>query len=61
MFTANANEMKNKVHSLKSLITNLAAGIFTIQESNYNKRGQLNLENWKNFELSGRKKEEEPY
>ena len=56
VFTANANGLKNKVHSLKSIITNLAAGIFTIQESNYNKRGQLNLENWEIFEAIRKKK-----
>ena len=48
--------MKNKVASLKSNITNLTAGIFTIQESNYNKRGCLKLDNWDIFEAIRNKK-----
>ena len=56
VFTANANGLKNKVVSLKSNITSLAAGIFTIQESNYNKRGCLNIENFEIFEAIRKKK-----
>ena len=50
VFTANANGLKNKVNSLKSHISNLNIGIFTIQESNFAKRGKLKINNFEIFE-----------
>ena len=50
VFTANANGLKNKVNGLKSHISNLNIGIFTIQESNFAKRGKLKINNFEIFE-----------
>ena len=44
VFCANANGLKNKVESLKSNIQKLKIGIFTVQESNFVKKGKLKLD-----------------
>ena len=55
MFTANANGLKNKLHSLKSHIKNLNIRIFTIQESMFCKRGKIDVEGFELFEAIRKK------
>ena len=50
VFSANANGLAKKIKSLESHIRNLSIGIFTIQESNYTKRGKVHWDNWEIFE-----------
>ena len=50
VFTTNANGLKKKVESFKSNISNLNIGIFTIQETNFSKRGEIKIDNFKIFE-----------
>ena len=50
VFCANANGLKNKVESLKSNINKLKIGIFTVQETNFVKKGKLKVEGFEIFE-----------
>ena len=56
LFTVNANGMKKKEHSLISTIKQIKAGLFTIQETNYTKKGKLKVDEYDNYEAI-RKKE----
>ena len=56
VFTANAAGAKNKALSLKNELKSLGAGIFTLQETHYKKKGYFGLQDWEIFE-SIRKKE----
>ena len=50
MFSANADGLNKKVHSLKYQIKSCNAGIFTIQETNFKKKGRFQLDNFEIFE-----------
>ena len=50
LFTTNAAGIKLKLHSLKSELKYLGAGIFTLQETHLKKKGQLKIEDWDLFE-----------
>ena len=56
LITVNANGLKTKIESLKSIVKHLNAGIFTVQETNFRKKGKLNLDQYDVFEAI-RKKE----
>ena len=56
MITVNANGLKRKVESLKNIIKHHGAGLVTIQETNYKKKGKLQLDEFEVFEAM-RKKE----
>ena len=55
IFSTNAAGLKNKANSLKNEIKNLNAGIFTVQETHYNKKGKFKLENFEIFEAIRKK------
>ena len=50
MFTANAAGLKLKVHSLRQELKHVEAGMFTIQESHFKKKGTISIEEWELFE-----------
>jgi len=50
LYTVNANSMKKKEHSLKNILKKIKAGVFTIQETNYAKKGKLEVENYDIYE-----------
>ena len=50
MLTANAAGMKLKTQSLKSVITTMKVGIFTLQETHFLKKGKLQTQGWQTFE-----------
>ena len=50
MLTANAAGMKHKVHSLLSIITSLKIGMFTLQETHFQKKGKIKIQGWQTFE-----------
>ena len=50
LFTANAAGLKLKIPSLKSELVHIEAGIFTIQETHFRKKGYLAIEGWEIFE-----------
>ena len=47
--------MKKKEHSLISTIKEIKAGIFTIQETNYTKKGKLEVDEYGIYEALRRK------
>ena len=55
IFSTNAAGLKKKVHSLKNEIKKSNAAVFTIQESHYNKKGKLKIENFEIFEAIRKK------
>ena len=55
IFSTNAAGMKKKVQSLKNEVKNSNAAVFTIQESHYNKKGKLKVENFEIFEAIRKK------
>ena len=55
IFSTNAAGLKAKMESFKSEISNSKAAIFTIQESHFNKKGKLRLENFEVFEAIRKK------
>ena len=50
IFSTNAAGLKAKLDSFKNELNTSEAAIFTIQESHFNKKGKLRLENFKVFE-----------
>ena len=56
IFSINSAGLKNKTISLKSELNNCKSGVFTIQETHFNKKGKLKIENYEIFE-SIRKKQ----
>ena len=50
IFSTNAAGLKNKIQSFKNEIKHLNAGIFTIQETHFNKKGKFKLEGFEIFE-----------
>ena len=50
MFTANAAGLKLKVNSLRQELKHVEAGIFTIQESHFRKKGKIAIAEWEIFE-----------
>ena len=57
MFSANADGLNKKGHSLKYQIKNCNAGIFTVQETNFKKKGRFKLEDFEVFESIRQNKE----
>ena len=57
MFSANADGLNKKVHSLKYQIMNCNAGIFTIQETNFFKERRFKLDDFEVFESIRQNKE----
>ena len=53
--TANAAGAKNKALSLKNELKSLGAGIFTLQETHYKKKGYFGLQDWEIFEIIRKK------
>ena len=58
IFSANAAGLNSKGHSLKHQIKQCNATIFTIQETNYKKKGRLNIEEFEVFEAIRKKKKD---
>ena len=50
MFSTNAAGLKAKAESFKNELINSNSAIFTIQESHFNKKGKLKIENFEVFE-----------
>ena len=50
IFSTNAAGLKFKIQSLKNEINACNAAVFTIQESHFNKKGKLKIENFEIFE-----------
>ena len=50
MFTVNSAGMKNRSQCLISMISSLDIGIFTIQETHYEKKGKLKINSFLTFE-----------
>ena len=55
LLTVNANGLKKKVESLKSNIKHFNVGIFTIQETNHRRKGQLKVNEFDIFEAIRKK------
>ena len=56
IFSSNAQGLKSKIQSLKSELKSSNAGVFTIQESHFRKKGKLKLDNFEFLKLSETKK-----
>ena len=56
MLTANAAGMKFRVQSLKHILNTLKIGIFTLQETHFQKPGKIQMENWQIFETIRKRK-----
>ena len=57
MFSANAAGLNSKGNSLKHQIRQCNATIFTVQETNYKKKGRLNIEEFEVFEAIRKNKD----
>jgi len=55
MLTVNANGMKTKAASLKNTVKQLSVGLFTVQETNYKKKGKLTIDDFEMFEAIRKK------
>ena len=55
VLTTNANGMKKKIESLKYLVDYFNVGVFTLQETNYSKRGKVKIDNFEIFEAFRKK------
>ena len=55
VFSTNAAGLKTKVQSLKNELNNSNAGVFTIQESHFGKKGKLKINNFEIFEAIQKK------
>ena len=56
MFTTNAAGLKGRKQCLKYELQHLGAGIFTLQETHFKKKGMFQMNDWEIFEAI-RKKE----
>ena len=50
IFSTNSAGLKSKLASFKSELSELNAGVFTLQETHFAKKGKLKLENYEIFE-----------
>ena len=50
MLTANAAGLKFRIQSLTDILTTQGIGIFTIQETHFQKKGKLHIKDWQMFE-----------
>ena len=57
MFSANADGLNKKVHSLKFEVKDSKSAIFTIQETKLKKKGRFKLEGFEIFESIRKNKE----
>ena len=57
MFSANADGLNKKGHCIKYQIKNCNAAIFTIQETNFKKKGHFKKEDFEVFESIRQNKE----
>ena len=57
MFSANADGLKKKVHSLKHQLEECSAAIFTIQETQFSKKGSFKCDDFDIFEVIRKNKE----
>ena len=55
VFSSNANGMKKKIDSLKYLIDHMNIGLFTLQETNFPKKGRIKINNFEIFEAIRKK------
>ena len=56
MLTANAAGLKHRKNSLISNLTTLGVGVFTLQETHFQKKGKFQLKDWHIFEAIRKKK-----
>ena len=57
MFSANADGLNKKVHILQYQIKECNATVFTIQETNFRKKGRFKYEEFEIFEATRQNKE----
>ena len=57
MFSANADGLNKKVHSLSHQLEECDAAIFTIQETQFNKKGRFKCNDYEIFEAIRKNKE----
>ena len=55
MLTANAAGLKHRKNSLISNLTTLGVGVFTLQETHFQKKGKFQLKDWHIFEAIRKK------
>ena len=58
MFSANADGLRGKTHSLKNEINEVNAHIFAIQQTKYSKKGKLKMDDFHIFEAIRKNKEQ---
>ena len=57
MFSVNAAGLNKKVHSLKYQVKECNAAVFTVQETNFKKKGRFKFEEFEIFETIRQNKE----
>ena len=57
MFSANADGLNKKAHSLRHLLKECIAAIFTVQETQFSKKGRFKCEEYDIFEAICKNKE----